>query len=89
MKAIIFGKYMYYYDKLPFGIISAPKHFHSRISEIFGRLAVAVSVIDGCLIFGKNLREHNENLALALEKVQKVELTLWPKLSMGQYFTQT
>ena len=41
----------YYYNRLPFGITSAPEHFHRRVSKIF---TGAVSMIDDVLDFDKN-----------------------------------
>ena len=57
-----FGKY--YYNtcvlcSLPFGITSAPEHFHRRISEILAGVTGNVSMINDVLVFCKNQEEHN------------------------------
>ena len=69
----LFGRYYYY--RLPFGITSAPEHFHARILEILTGVTGAVSLTDNVLVFSKNQEEH-KHLAVALRKLQRAKLTL-------------
>ena len=47
-----FGRY--YFNKLPFGISSAPEHFQKRMSRILEGLEGVLCLIDDVLIFGKD-----------------------------------
>ena len=69
-----FGRY--YFNRLPFGITSAPEHFHRRISEILSGTDGTVSMLDDVLVFGKNQKEHDEHLTEALKRIEKAGLTL-------------
>ena len=61
---------------LPFDIMSAPEHFHKRISWILSGATGTVCVINDVLDFGKKQKEHNIILAVALEKIQSAGMTL-------------
>ena len=52
-----FGRYCF--NKLPFGISSAPEHFQKRMSVILEGLNGVLCLIDDILIFCKD-QEHNE-----------------------------
>ena len=65
-----------YYNRLSFGITSAPNHFHRRISENLTGVTGTVSMIDDVLILGINKEEHDKHLAVALGKIQRAGLTL-------------
>ena len=60
-----FGRY--YYNSLP---------FHKRISQILSGVTATVSMIYDVLFFGKNQEEHEKQLAVALEKIQRAGLSL-------------
>ena len=49
-------------------ITSTHEHFHRRISEILEGLVGTVNMIDDVLIFGKNSKEHDEKIKVALKK---------------------
>lgn len=53
-----FGRFCY--NKLPFGITSAPEHFQRRMNNILEGLPGVVCHIDDILIFGKDQQEHDE-----------------------------
>ena len=59
----------YDYNRLLFGITSAPKHFHRTILEILTGVTETVSMIDNVLVFSKNQEEHNKHLTVALGKI--------------------
>ena len=69
-----FGRYCF--NKLPFGISSAPEHFQKRMSTILDGLAGVLCLMDDILIFGKDQKEHDTRLTAALEKIQAAGVTL-------------
>ena len=69
-----FGRFCY--NKLPFGIASAPEHFHCRMNSMLEGLPGVVCHIDDILIYGKDLQEHNERLTSTLKAIQQAGLTL-------------
>lgn len=69
-----FGRYCF--NKLPFGISSAPELFQKRMSAILSGLNGVLCLIDDVLIFGKDQKEHDERLNAALEKIQRAGVTL-------------
>ena len=69
-----FGRYQF--NRLPFGITSAPEHFHRRMNEILGDIEGAVCLIDDILIYGKTQSEHDQRLLSVLNRINKAGLTL-------------
>lgn len=59
-----FGRY--YFNRLPFGITSAPEHFQQRMSLI----------LDDVLIWGMSQEEHDKRLHSVLARLQKAGITL-------------
>ena len=55
-----FGRYCF--NKLPFGICSAPEHFQRRMSHILEGLEGVLCLIDDVVIFGKDQEEHDARL---------------------------
>ena len=49
----------YHFNKLPFGISSAPEHFQERMSAIFSGLDGVVCQMDDVLVFGRDQTEHD------------------------------
>ena len=66
------------FNKLPFGICSAPEHFQKRISAILEGLEGVLCLMDDVLIFGSNKGEHDSRLKVVLERIQKAGVTLNP-----------
>ena len=66
----------YCFNKLPFGISSAPEHFQKRMSTILEGLAGVLCLMDDILIFGKDQNEHDTRLTAALERIQAAGVTL-------------
>jgi hypothetical protein len=69
-----FGRYEF--NKLPFGISSAPELFQKRMSKILAGLEVVVCQIDDVLIYGQDWAEHNKRLYAALDRIRKSGATL-------------
>ena len=69
-----FGRYQF--NRLPFGITSAPEHFQKRMNQILEGLEGVVCLIDDTLIYGKTKEEHDERLMAVLKRIQEAELTL-------------
>ena len=75
-----FGRYCF--NKLPFGISSAPEHFQKRMSTILDGVAGFLCLMDDILIVGKDQKEHDTRLTPALEKIQAAGVTLNNKTSL-------
>lgn len=71
---ILFGCYCF--NKLPFGISSAPEHFQRRMSRILSGLAGVVCQMDNALIFGCDRAEHDARLEAALTRIKSDGITL-------------
>lgn len=69
-----FGRY--HFNRLPFGIASAPEHFQRRMSVILNGLPGVVCHMDDILIWGKDQQEHNVRLHTVLHKLQEAGVTL-------------
>ena len=64
------------FNKLPFGITSAPEHFQHRMKEILDDIPGVVCHIDDILVSGRDQEEHNDRLNTVLKKIQAAGLTL-------------
>lgn len=69
-----FGRYCF--QRLPFGISSAPEHFQLRISQIIAGEKGALCHADDILVYGKDKKEHDERLQEVLKRCEKAGLTL-------------
>ena len=69
-----FGRYCF--NKLPFGISSAPEHFQRCMTKILVDIPGVVCHIDDVLIFAKTQKEHDERLRAVLQAIQKAGMTL-------------
>ena len=69
-----FGRYRF--NRLPFGITSAPEHFQRRMMELLGDLQGVVCLIDDVLVHGSTKDGHNQNLDAVLKRMQEANLTL-------------
>jgi hypothetical protein len=70
----LFGRYVF--NKLPFGICSAPEHFQRRMSQILSGQEGTLCHIDDVLIYGSTQQEQDERLHSALAQIQSAGLTL-------------
>ena len=66
-----FGHYCF--NKLPFGISSAPEHFQSNLLD---GLAGVLCLMDDILIFGRDQKEHDARLTAPLKRIQAAGVTL-------------
>ena len=66
----------YCFNKLPFGISSAPEHFQKQINNILRGMAGVLCHMDNVLIFGSTQEEHNNRLHKVLQKLQSHGVTL-------------
>ena len=69
-----FGRFRF--NRLPFGITSAPEHFQRRMSTIMSGLSGVVCHTDDVLVYGRSREEHDQNLRNALKRIEKAGLTL-------------
>ena len=72
-----YGRYCF--NKLPFGICSAPEHFQKRMNSILAGLEGVVCLMDDVLMFGKDKEEHNVRLTTVLQRIQEEGVTLNPE----------
>ena len=66
----------YCFNKLPFGISSAPEHFQRRMSELLTGLQGVLCHMDDVLVFGRDDAEHNQRLEAVLRRVEEAGATL-------------
>ena len=66
-----FGRYQF--NKLPFGISSAPELFQRRMNKILNGLEGVVCLIDDVLVFGRN---HDVRLLAAFQRLEEANVTL-------------
>ena len=59
------------FDRLPFGIMSAPEHFQRRMTEILGDIEGVVCLVDDILVSGKTQEEHDQRLMAVLTRLSK------------------
>ena len=69
-----FGRFCF--NRLPFGISSAPEHFQKRITQVLEGTDGALCQMDDILVYGKSVGEHNQHLEATLHKLQEANLTL-------------
>jgi len=69
-----FGRYCY--NKLSFGISSAPEHFQRRMSSLLEGLQGVLCVMDDILICGQSQAQHNTTLHAVLERLSTAGVTL-------------
>ena len=74
----------YWFNKLPFGISSAPELFQKCMSTILKGLEV-VCQMDDVLVFAQNVTEHDKRLMAVLIRIKEAGATLnHEKCSFGQ-----
>ena len=73
---IPFGRYVYCFKRLPFGIMSAPNFFQKKMLVILTNLDGVICMTDDILIYGRNQEEYNKQLSDVLNKLQQAGVTL-------------
>ncbi len=66
----------YAFNRLPFGISSAPEHFQRRISQMLEGCKGVVCHADDILVYGEDIHSHDERLHCVLKRLQEEGLTL-------------
>ena len=66
----------YCFNKLPFGICSAPEYFQRRMSEILVGLQGVLCQVDDILVFGRDQAEHDSRLTVVLTRIEAARVTL-------------
>jgi len=69
----------YCFNKLPFGISSAPEHFQRRMSELLADLEGVLCQMDDILVFGRDQAEHDRRLIAVLARIEEAGATLNPQ----------
>ena len=69
-----FGRY--WFNKLQFGISSAPEFFQKQMSAILDGLPGVLCHLNDILVFGKDSQEHNVHLEVVLERICAAGITL-------------
>ena len=69
-----FGRYCF--NRLPFGITSAPEHFQRRMGDIVSGLEGVVCLVGDILVFGETQEEHDRCLTAVLARLKDAGLTL-------------
>lgn len=70
----LFGRHQF--NKLPFGISSAPELFQHWMSRILDGLEGVMCLIDDVLLFGKSQEEHDARLLAAFQRLKEANVTL-------------
>ena len=60
----------YCFNKLPFGISSAPEHYQKRMGKILQGLPGVLCHMDDVLVFGRDTQEHDMRLEKVLRQIQ-------------------
>ena len=64
------------FNKMPFGISSAPEHFQKRMNEVINGLPGVLCLMDDVLVYGSNRHEHDTHLDAVLTRIQNAGITL-------------
>ena len=64
-----FGRFCF--QRLPFGISSAPEHFQRRMQEILAGVPGVVCLMDDILVHGKSQEEHDATLKMVLTRLRQ------------------
>ncbi len=69
-------KGIYRYKRLMFGITSAPEIYQKIIQDMLRGCKGTANIADDVIIFGRNMKEHDENLFAALDRIRQSGMTL-------------
>ena len=64
------------FNKLPFGIASAPEHFQCCMNEILRDLPGVICHVDDILVSGRDKNEHDSQLYAVLKRLEAAGVTL-------------
>ncbi|KAL7867549.1 hypothetical protein SRHO_G00089330 [Serrasalmus rhombeus] len=77
-----FGRYCY--NRLCFGISSAPEHFQKSMTQLLEGLEGVLCQMDDVLIWGATQQQHDERLRATLSRLQEAGLTLNEKCEFSK-----
>ncbi|KAJ8340717.1 hypothetical protein SKAU_G00353500 [Synaphobranchus kaupii] len=77
-----FGRYAF--NRLPFGISSAPEHFQRRMTQMLEGCDGVLCHADDILVYGRDQEEHNKRLHRVLKKLEEEGLTLNEKCEFSK-----
>ena len=69
-----FGRFRF--QRLPYGISSAPEYFQKKMDAILQGLDGVVCHMDNILVFGRDKAEHDARLRKVLDRLSQAGLTL-------------
>lgn len=69
-----FGRF--YFNRLPFGISSAPEHFQRRMGQVLSGQEGVVCHMDDVLIWGATQAQHDERLRAVMDRLRAAGITL-------------
>ena len=69
-----FGRYCF--QRLPFGITSAPEIFTRKINEVLDGLEGTFAYMDDVLVYGNDREEHDKRLESVMKRLREVDLKL-------------
>ncbi|KAI4905796.1 hypothetical protein NFI96_024894, partial [Prochilodus magdalenae] len=76
-----FGRF--YFNRLCFGISSAPEHYQKRMSRILEGLDGVMCQMDDVLVFGDTQAQHDTRLSAVLERLQEAGAVLLQRQGEG------
>ena len=78
-----FGRYAY--DRLPYGLCSAPEVFHKYMTQMFEGIEGTKVYMDDVLVWGRSKKEHDERLEKVKERIKKFNLNMnWDKCELAK-----
>ena len=80
-------KGLYRFNRLPYGIASAPAIFQQSIEQVLPKLPKVVCYMDDILITGRTDKEHLQNLTSVFESIRQHGLRI--KLSKCKFFQES
>jgi len=69
-----FGRFCF--NKLPFGISSAPEIFQCHMNNVLSDLPGVLCHVDDVLVYGKDPAEHESRFQATLQRIQAAGITL-------------
>ena len=69
-----FGRFCF--NRMPFGITSAPEYFQKKMSSILSGIEGVVCLIDDILVHGRDRSEHDQRLEEVLRRLENAKVTL-------------
>ena len=70
------SKGLFVYNRLPFGVSSAPGIFQRTMEQLLAGMPMVVVYLDDILVCGRTLQEHDEVLKQVLDRLQSAGLRL-------------